>query len=57
MKTYHQFWDNFNVELYIRIVEQRKQTEFQKLDDKYLYLKLMNKRFARVKYKRKNKVF
>lgn len=27
MKNYHTFWDNFNVELYKRIVEQRKQQE------------------------------
>ena len=27
MKTYHTFWDNFNVELYKKIVEQRKQQE------------------------------
>ena len=35
MKTYHQFCDNFNVELYIRIVEQRKQTELKKPYKKY----------------------
>ncbi len=27
MKTYHQFWDNFDTSLYKKIVEQRKQKQ------------------------------
>ncbi len=27
MKTYHSYWDNFDSDLYIRIVEQRKRKE------------------------------
>ena len=41
MKTYNKFWDNFNIELYKRIVEQRKQADkrLQKIKDLENHLK------------------